>query len=229
MSHYHAEHPYVFRVHGEEYRVHYLPAESNTGMFGGNSYWRGPIWMPVNAMLIRALPQYYLYYGDNFKVECPTGSSKLMNLFEVSREISTRLQRIFLRDERSRRPVYRFPLEGSPAVARVLPRRQRGRPGGQPSDGLDGVGREAHPALRAERSLNLGFLRARTREKHTRRARCKFGKPPTLSRSCDQRCCLPFCLPTRLEELSTMPPNSDSENEAKLLLQNPSKQVQRQP
>ena len=106
VSRYHAAHPYVFSVHGQEYRVDYLPAESNTGMFGGNSNWRGPIWMPVNVMLIRALVQYYLYYGDNFKVECPTGSGNLMNLFEVSREISTRLQRIFLRDERGRRPVY---------------------------------------------------------------------------------------------------------------------------
>ena len=106
VSRYHAEHPYVFSVHGQEYRVDYLPAESNTGMFGGNSNWRGPIWMPVNVMLIRALLQYYLYYGDNFKVECPTGSGNLMNLFEVSREISTRLQRIFLRDQRGRRPVY---------------------------------------------------------------------------------------------------------------------------
>jgi hypothetical protein len=106
VSRYHAEHPYVFRVHDQEYRVDYLPAESNTGMFGGNSNWRGPIWMPVNVMLIRALLQYYLYYGDNFKVECPSGSGNLMNLFEVSKEISTRLQRIFLRDERGRRPVY---------------------------------------------------------------------------------------------------------------------------
>jgi len=103
---YHAKHPYVFSVHGQEYRVDYLPAESNTGMFGGNSNWRGPIWMPVNVMLIRALLQYYLYYGDNFKLECPTGSGNLMNLFEVSREISTRLQGIFLRDERGRRPIY---------------------------------------------------------------------------------------------------------------------------
>ncbi len=106
LSRYHAEHPYVFRVHGEEYRVNYQPAESNTGMCGGNSNWRGPIWMPLNVMLIRALLQFYLYYGDNFKVECPTGSGNLMNLFEVSREISSRLQRIFLRNERGRRPVY---------------------------------------------------------------------------------------------------------------------------
>jgi hypothetical protein len=106
LSRYHAGHPYVVRVHGEEFRVDYLPAESNTGMSGGNSNWRGPVWMPVNVMLIRALMQFYLYYGDNFLVECPTGSGNLMNLFEVSREISTRLQRIFLRDERGRRPVY---------------------------------------------------------------------------------------------------------------------------
>ena len=72
-------------VEGQEYRVNYLPAESDTGMFGGNSNWRGPIWMPVNALLIRALLQFYLYYGDNFKIECPTGSGKLMNLFEVAR------------------------------------------------------------------------------------------------------------------------------------------------
>jgi hypothetical protein len=106
VSRCHAKHPYVVRVHGEEFRVDYLPGESNTGMSGGNSNWRGPIWMPVNVMLIRALLQFYLYYGDNFKIECPTGSGNLMNLFEVSREISTRLQRIFLRDERGRRPVY---------------------------------------------------------------------------------------------------------------------------
>jgi hypothetical protein len=75
-------------------------------MFGGNSNWRGPIWMPVNVMLIRALLQYYLYYGDNFKVECPTGSGRMLNLFEVSREIETRLARIFLRDAQGRRPVF---------------------------------------------------------------------------------------------------------------------------
>ena len=106
LSRSHEEHPYVFNAGGQEYRVDYLPAESNTGMFGGNSNWRGPVWMPVNALIIRALLQYYLYYGDNFKVECPTGSGKMMNLFEVSKEISDRLTRIFLRDERGRRPVY---------------------------------------------------------------------------------------------------------------------------
>jgi len=86
--------------------VDYLPAESNTGMFGGNSNWRGPIWFPVNALLIRALLSFYLYYGNDFQIECPTGSGKMMNLFEVAREIADRLSRIFLRDERGRRPVY---------------------------------------------------------------------------------------------------------------------------
>jgi hypothetical protein len=86
--------------------VGYLPAESDTGMFGGNSNWRGPIWMPVNVILIRALLNFYLYYGDTFKIECPTGSGRLMNLFEVAKEIAERLSRIFLRDESGRRAVY---------------------------------------------------------------------------------------------------------------------------
>jgi hypothetical protein len=106
ISKFHEQHPYVFYEQGREYRVDYLPAESNTGMFGGNSNWRGPVWMPVNAMIVRALLQYYLYYGDNFKIECPTGSGKMMNLFEVSKELSDRLTGIFLRDEHGRRPVY---------------------------------------------------------------------------------------------------------------------------
>jgi hypothetical protein len=106
LSRYHADHPYVFSVHGQEYRVNYLPAESDTGMFGGNSNWRGPIWMPVNVLLIRALMQYYLYCGDNFKIECPTGSGTSMNLFEVAQEIANRLTRIFLRNQAGRRPVF---------------------------------------------------------------------------------------------------------------------------
>jgi hypothetical protein len=106
LSRHHAEHPYVFSAGGQEYRVSYLPAESDTGMFGGNSNWRGPIWMPVNALIIRALMHYFAYYGDNFKIECPTGSGKLMNLFEVAHEIANRLTRIFLRNEAGRRPVF---------------------------------------------------------------------------------------------------------------------------
>jgi hypothetical protein len=106
LSKFHEKHPFIFNVGGQEYRVDYLPAESNTGMFGGNSNWRGPIWMPVNALIIRALQIFYLYYGDNFKVECPTGTGNMMNLFEVSKEISNRLTRIFIRDDQGRRPVY---------------------------------------------------------------------------------------------------------------------------
>ena len=106
LSKFHERHPYVFHVHGQEHRVDYLPAESNTGMFGGNSNWRGPVWMPVNILIIRALLNFYLYYGDNFKIECPTGSGKMMNLFEVAKEIADRLAGIFLRDEHGRRPVY---------------------------------------------------------------------------------------------------------------------------
>jgi hypothetical protein len=106
LSRYHLDHPYVLNVHGQEYRVGYLPAESDSGMFGGNSNWRGPIWMPVNVVLIRGLLNYYLYYGDSFKVECPTGSGNFMNLFQVAHEIATRLSHIFLRDESGRRPVF---------------------------------------------------------------------------------------------------------------------------
>ena len=106
LSKYHRDHPFVFYLEGREYEVEYLPAESNTGMFGGNSNWRGPIWMPVNGLIIRALLHMYPFYGPDFKVECPTGSGKYMTLFEVAREIGRRLSSIFLRDANGRRPVY---------------------------------------------------------------------------------------------------------------------------
>jgi hypothetical protein len=106
LSKFHEQHPYVLNAGGQDYRVDYLPGESNTGMFGGNSNWRGPVWFPVNIVIVRALLQFYLYYGDNFKIECPTGSGNMMNLFEVSREIVHRLSATFLRDEDGRRPVY---------------------------------------------------------------------------------------------------------------------------
>ena len=106
LSRYHLRHPYVFTAHGQEYRVQYLPAESDSGMFGGNSNWRGPIWLPVNILILRALLNYYLYYGDAFRIECPTGSGREMNLFEVAKDLGGRLTRIFLRDENGRRPVY---------------------------------------------------------------------------------------------------------------------------
>jgi mannosylglycerate hydrolase MGH1-like protein len=106
ISRFHERNPYVLHVNGQEHRVDYLPAESNTGMFGGNSNWRGPVWMPVNVVIIRALLNFYLYYGDSFKIECPTGSGRMMNLFEVSKEIADRLISTFTRDHNGRRPVY---------------------------------------------------------------------------------------------------------------------------
>jgi hypothetical protein len=106
LSRYHADHPYVFHAGGQTYSVGYLPAESDTGMFGGNSNWRGPIWMPVNALIIRALLNYYAYYGNDFTVECPTGSGRQMNLYQVAEEISRRLTSIFLKDADGRRPVF---------------------------------------------------------------------------------------------------------------------------
>jgi hypothetical protein len=90
LSKYHLDHPFVFNLSGQEYKVQYLPAESNTGMFGGNSNWRGPIWMPVNGLIIRGLLQMYPFYGPDFKVECPTGSGQYMTLFEVAKEIARR-------------------------------------------------------------------------------------------------------------------------------------------
>jgi hypothetical protein len=106
LSRYHEKHPYVMYVGGREYRVSYLPAESDSGMFGGNSNWRGPMWLPVNFLIIRALLNYYSYYGNDFTVECPTGSGRQMNLYQVAEELATRISRIFLKDKDGRRPVY---------------------------------------------------------------------------------------------------------------------------
>jgi Mannosylglycerate hydrolase MGH1-like glycoside hydrolase domain len=106
LSRLHRDHPYTFESDGVVHRVDYEPAESTSGLFGGNSNWRGPIWFPVNVLVIRALINLYAFYGPSFTVECPTGSGVQMNLFEVAREISQRLTRIFLRDERGARPVY---------------------------------------------------------------------------------------------------------------------------
>ena len=106
ISKFHEQHPYVFYVHGQEYRVDYLPAESNTGMFGGNSNWRGPIWMPVNAMIIRALLNFYLYYGDDFQDRMPHGVGKDDEPVRGEQGDFRPAHRIFLRDEQGRRPVY---------------------------------------------------------------------------------------------------------------------------
>ncbi|HEY7293155.1 MAG TPA: hypothetical protein VH583_25185, partial [Vicinamibacterales bacterium] len=106
LSRYHLDHPFSFWAGGQEFTVQYLPAESNTGMFGGNSNWRGPVWMPVNALIIRALLNLYAFYGDDFTVECPTGSGRQMNLFQVAEEITRRLGGMFRRNEQGKRPVY---------------------------------------------------------------------------------------------------------------------------
>jgi len=106
VSKFHLDHPYVLVAGGEEHRVDYVPAESNTYLFGGNSNWRGPIWFPINYLLIEALERYHHFYGDNLKVECPTGSGQMMNLQQVAQEIEARLARIFLPDETGRRPCH---------------------------------------------------------------------------------------------------------------------------
>lgn len=106
LSKYHLDNPYVFDPKEKEYIVKYLPAESDVAMFGGNSNWRGPIWMPINCLIIRALLNFYLYYGDNFKIEFPTGSGNMMNLFQVARNIVQRLSNIFLKDQDGKRPVF---------------------------------------------------------------------------------------------------------------------------
>ena len=106
LSRFHKDNPYVLKVNGDEHRVDYEPAESTSGLFGGNSNWRGPIWMPCNYLLIESLQRFHYYYGDDLKVECPTGSGVLMNLWEVSQELSRRLSHIFLRDDDGMRPVF---------------------------------------------------------------------------------------------------------------------------
>jgi hypothetical protein len=106
LSRFHHDHPYVLKADGMEYRVDYEPAESTTGLFGGNSNWRGPIWFPVNFLLIEALQKFHFFFGDRYKVECPTGSGQMLDLWEVAGQISHRLTRIFLRDKDGRRPVF---------------------------------------------------------------------------------------------------------------------------
>lgn len=106
ISRYHHDQPFTLTVDGVEYRVHYEPSESRTGLFGGNSNWRGPIWFPVNYLIIESLQKFHYYLGDNYKVECPTGSGQMMTLWEVAAELSRRLSRIFLRGPDGRRPVY---------------------------------------------------------------------------------------------------------------------------
>ena len=106
LSKYHQKNPYILKLNGTEHRVDYEPAESTTGLFGGNSNWRGPVWFPVNFLIIESLQKFHHFLGDSFKVECPTGSGNLLNLWEVSLELSHRLMKIFTKDGNERRPVY---------------------------------------------------------------------------------------------------------------------------
>src|SRR5262245_40984759 len=106
LSKVHERQPYIFNVQGMDLSVHYLPGESDSGVFGGNSNWRGPIWFPVNYLLIESLQKFHHYYGDDFKVECPTGSGQFLTIEQVTDELSRRLAKIFLKDEHGRRPLY---------------------------------------------------------------------------------------------------------------------------
>ena len=156
-------HPYVFSGDGTEHSVDYEPGESQTGLFGGNSNWRGPVWFPLNYLLIESLQRFHHYLGDDYKVECPSGSGHMMTLWEVAAEISRRLSRIVPQGRegpaRGLRRLGHFPdgptLARPGAVLRVLPRRHRRGPGRQPSDGLDGPGGQAAAAERGVSRLNF--------------------------------------------------------------------------
>jgi hypothetical protein len=106
ISRVHLDHPFVLKADGQEYSVNYEPAESTTNLFGGNSNWRGPVWFPVNYLMIESLQRFHHYFGDSMQVEFPTGSGKMMNLAEVASALSRRLSHLFLRDQQGRRPVF---------------------------------------------------------------------------------------------------------------------------
>src|SRR5262249_13123295 len=108
LSRQHRDHPYSCWVGGMANVVRYQPAESDSNLFGGNSNWRGPIWIPVNYLIVESLQKFHHYYGDDFKIECPTGSGRFMTIEDVANELSRRLSRIFLRDETGRRPVLAY-------------------------------------------------------------------------------------------------------------------------
>ena len=116
LSKFHKDHPYRLVVRGEEKVVSYEPGESHSGIFGGNSNWRGPIWFPINYLLIESLQQFHHYYGDDFKVECPTGSGRFLHLKEVANELSNRLIKLWFRNERGERP-FEGTLRDGPSAA----------------------------------------------------------------------------------------------------------------
>ncbi len=106
VSKYHQDHPFIFKADGQEHCVNYLPGEANSGLYGGNSNWRGPVWFPINFLIIESLQKFHHYYGDDFQVEFPTGSGKRMNLWDISMELSKRLIKLFLKDQEGKRPIY---------------------------------------------------------------------------------------------------------------------------
>jgi len=139
MSRAHLERPYVLRVDGTDLTVRYVPAESDSRVFGGNSNWRGPIWFPVNFLIIESLQKFHHYYGDDFKIECPTGSGNFLSLEQVAAELSRRLSRLFLKDASGNRAVLRqYPeLQSDPHYRDCIPFHEffdgdSGRGGGAP-------------------------------------------------------------------------------------------------
>ena len=131
LSKYHKDHPYVLTVRGEQRIVDYEPAESQTGIFGGNSNWRGPVWFPINYLLIESLQQFHHYYGDDFKVECPTGSGRFMHLKEIANELSNRLIKLWLRDQNGQRPFERATRNSSVGDAVSVPGKPTASPTGR--------------------------------------------------------------------------------------------------
>jgi hypothetical protein len=118
ISRVHADHPYVFWHDGQPLTVRYAPGESETGLFGGNSNWRGPIWFPVNYLVIESLRRFHRYYGDEFRIECPAGSKQMLSIGEVADELARRLTRLFLKDGEGKRPIYRgTAIERDPRLA----------------------------------------------------------------------------------------------------------------
>jgi hypothetical protein len=144
VSKYHRDHPLELDLGGQIFRLDYEPGESQTSLFGGNSNWRGPIWMPVNFLIVLALSEYHKYYGDSLRVECPTGSGRFMNLAEVVNEIASRLGNLFLRDRDGHRAIViffrqiptggiTFPSTNTSTATQVAAVEQAIRPDGQAS------------------------------------------------------------------------------------------------